>query len=315
MKKPFLTTAITACALLLCSACQCRPSPTASGAGTGAFKPQVRHATVGDVTLAYYTRGHGEPLVMINGFSSTMSLWDPVMIERLAERNQLILFDNRGVGLSTDSEEDRTTIPQMADDVAGLLKALGIPKANVLGYSMGARVAQQVLIRHPALVEKAVLCAANAGGTHQDPAAPDVEAKLNNPATPLMEKLALTAPDTDAGRAALKATLGRMKAAVAEGSIPDDFHVPKRTIERQDHARTTLWHADNGNFEALARVTAPVLVTDGREDAIDPPANSLIIANQVPFAWLAFFEGGHAFLYTSPVHFADTVNAFLANPD
>ena len=55
----------------------------------------------------------------------------------------------------------------------------------------------------------------------------------------------------------------------------------------------------------------PVLIADGRDDAIDPPKNSLIIANQIPFSWLAFFDGGHSFLYTSPKHFADTVNVFL----
>jgi pimeloyl-ACP methyl ester carboxylesterase len=275
------------------------------------FKPEIKYAQVGDVKLAYYTRGEGEPLLMINGFLSTMSLWDPLMIEELAKQHQLILFDNRGVGLSTDTKENHTTIPQMADDAAGLLKALGIKKANILAYSMGARIGQQFLIRHPDLVSKAVLCAADPGGKYQDPAAPDVEAKLNSPDTPKMEKLALTAPDTEAGRAALKAALERMKAAVAAGIMPDDFDVPKQTIERQDRARTTLWNADNSNFENLKNVKVPVLITDGRSDEIDPPKNSLIIANQIPFSWLAFFEGGHSFLYTSPKHFADTVNAFL----
>jgi pimeloyl-ACP methyl ester carboxylesterase len=275
------------------------------------FKPEIKYAQVGDVKLAYYIRGEGEPLLMINGFLSTMSLWDPLMIEELAKQHQLILFDNRGVGLSTDTEENHTTIPQMADDAAGLLKALGINKANILAYSMGARIGQQFLIRHPDLVNKAVLCAADPGGKYQDPAAPDVEAKLNSPDTPKMEKLALTAPDTEAGRAALKAALERMKAAVAAGIMPDDFNVPKQTIERQDRARTTLWNADNTNFENLKSIKVPVLITDGRSDEIDPPKNSLIIANQIPFSWLAFFEGGHSFLYTSPKHFADTVNAFL----
>jgi pimeloyl-ACP methyl ester carboxylesterase len=248
---------------------------------------------------------------MINGFLSTMSLWDPLMIEELAKQHQLILFDNRGVGLSTDTKENHTTIPQMADDAAGLLKALGIKKANILAYSMGARIGQQFLIRHPDLVSKAVLCAADPGGKYQDPAAPDVEAKLNSPDTPKMEKLALTAPDTEAGRAALKAALERMKAAVAAGIMPDDFDVPQQTIERQDRARTTLWNANNSNFEELKNIKVPVLITDGRSDEIDPPKNSLIIANQIPFSWLAFFWGGHSFLYTSPKHFADTVNAFL----
>jgi pimeloyl-ACP methyl ester carboxylesterase len=199
----------------------------------------------------------------------------------------------------------------MADDAAGLLKALGINKANILAYSMGARIGQQFLIRHPDLVKKAVLCAADPGGKYQDPAAPDVEAKLNSPDTPKMEKLALTAPDDAAGKAALQAALERMKAAVAAGTMPDDFDVPKQTIERQDRARTTLWNADNSNFENLKNVKVPVLIADGRSDEIDPPKNSLIIANQIPFSWLAFFWGGHSFLYTEPKHFADTVNAFL----
>jgi len=275
------------------------------------FKPEIKYAEVGDVTLAYYIRGEGEPLLMINGFMSSMSLWDPVMIETLAKQHQLILFDNRGVGLSTDTKEDSTTIPQMADDAAGLIKALGLKKANILAFSMGARIGQQVLIRHPDLVNKAILCAADPGGKYDDPAAPDVEAKLNSPDTPKMERLALTAPDTEAGQAALKASIERLKAAVAAGIMPDDFDVSPQTIERQDRARTTLWKADNSNFENLKNIKVPVLITDGRDDAIDPPKNSLMIANQIPFSWLAFFDGGHSFLYTSPKHFADTVNVFL----
>jgi pimeloyl-ACP methyl ester carboxylesterase len=275
------------------------------------FKPELKYAQVGDVKLAYYTRGQGEPLLMINGFMSSMSLWDPLMIETLAQQHQLILFDNRGVGLSTDTKENNTTIPQMADDAAGLLKALGIKQANILAYSMGARIGQQFLIRHPDLVDKAVLAAANPGGSHEDPAAPDVEGKLNDPDTPKMEKLALTFTDNAAGREAAKAAIDRIKASVAAGIMPDDFEVSKQTTERQDRARTTLWKADNSNFENLKNIKVPVLVTDGSSDAIDPPKNSLIIVNQIPHAWLAYFVGGHAFLYQSPKHFADTVNVFL----
>ena len=299
MKRTLLAITVA----LLCTAL---PSPLYAE-----FKPEIKYAQVGDVKLAYYTRGEGEPLLMINGFMSSMSLWDPLMIEELAKQHQLILFDNRGVGLSTDTEENNTTIPQMADDAAGLIKALGLKKANILAFSMGARIGQQVLIRHPDLVNKAVLCAANPGGKYDDVAAPDVEAKLNNPKTPGMERIALTAPNTEAGQAALKATVERLKAAIAAGIVPDDFKVSQETTERQDRARTTLWTADNSNFENLKNIKVPVLIADGRDDAIDPPKNSLLIANQIPFSWLAFFDGGHSFLYTSPKHFADTVNVFL----
>ncbi len=62
--------------------------------------------------------------MMINGFISTMSLWDPALLDELPKHHQLILFDNRGVGLSTDTKKNNTTIPQMADDAAGLIKKL-----------------------------------------------------------------------------------------------------------------------------------------------------------------------------------------------
>ena len=291
---------------------QSDPAPTA-GFSTG-FKAEVRHVNVGDVRIAYYTRGEGEPLLLINGFSSTMSLWDPIMIESLAKHHQLIVFDNRGVGLSSDTNENKTTMPQMADDAAGLVKALGFKKVNVLAYSMGARIGQQLLVRHPELVMRMVLCAPNPGGTHQDPAEKDVEAVLNDPDAPPLEKLALTAPNTPAGQASLKAALGRIKAAAAAGVVPNDFHVPKQTLERQDRARTTLWNADQGTFEALRNVKVEVMVAAGRSDVIDPPRNAIIIANQIPFAWLAYFDGGHSFLYTEPERFAMAVNAFLAPP-
>jgi len=275
------------------------------------FKPEIKYAEVNDVKLAYYIRGEGEPLLMINGFVSSMSLWDPVMIETLAKQHQLILFDNRGVGLSTDTKENNTTIPQMADDAAALIKALGFEKANILGWSMGARIAQQLVIRHPDLIDKAVFCAANPGGKYQDAATPDVEGKLNNPDLPDEEKIALTFTDDAEGQQAATDALARLKAAVAAGTFPDDFKTAKETVERQDRARTTLWKADNSNFEDLKNVKVPVLVADGRYDLIDPPKNSLMIANQIPFAWLAFFDGGHSFVFQSSKQLSATVNAFL----
>ena len=275
------------------------------------FKPEVKFAEVNGVKLAYYIRGEGKPLLLINGFMSTMGMWDPIMVEELAKNHQLIIFDNRGVGMSTDTKENNTTIPQMADDAAALIKALGFEKANFLAWSMGARIGQQLLIRHPEVVNKAILCAANPGGKYQDAATPDVEAKLNNPDLPNDEKLALTFTDDAEGKQAEKEAIARLKAAVAAGIFPDDFKTVKETVERQDRARTTLWKADNSNFEDLKNVKVPVLVADGRYDVIDPPKNSLMIANQIPFAWLAFFDGGHSFVFQSSKQLSATVNAFL----
>lgn len=274
-------------------------------------KPEIKYAQVGDVKLAYYTKGQGEPLLMINGFLSTMSLWDPALLDELSKSHQLVLFDNRGVGLSTDSKENHTTMPQMADDAAGLIKALGYKKVNILAWSMGARIGQQLLIRHPELISKAVLCAANPGGRHEIPASKDVESKLNNPNVPEMEKLGLVFTNNAAGRQAATEVLSRIKAAVTAGTMPNDFAVSKETTLRQDRARTTLWRNDQENFKQLKSIKAPVLLTDGRYDVIDIPKNSALMATQIPFSWLAYFDGGHAFLFQDYKKFADTVNVFL----
>ena len=274
-------------------------------------KVEVKYAQVGEVKLAYYTRGQGEPMILINGYSATMSMWDPALLEELSKNNTLIVFDNRGIGLSTDTKENKTTMAQMADDAAGLVKALGYKKANVLGWSMGARVAQQFLIRHPDMVIKGILCAPNPGGKYQVKANKQTEEELNNPHLSVMQNVALLFPNNDAGKQAAKEAMQREQAAKLAGIIPDDFVISKESKFRQTRARTTLWDADNKNFADLRNIKVPVLVADGQFDILDVPKNSQIIANQIPFAWLAYFDGGHAFLFQQHKKFAETVNAFL----
>ena len=301
---PFKLASIVAAAVVLCMV-------LGSPSRADAFRPEIKYAQVGDVKLAYYVRGEGKPLLMINGFVSTMSLWDPLLLEELSKNRQLVIFDNRGVGQSTDTAENKTTIPQMADDAAGLIQALGLEKPDVLGWSMGARIVQQLLIRHPDLVNKAVLAAPNPGGSNNIPADKDVEDKLNNPDLSDEQKLSLLVPPGPDNLKIAQEIFGRIQAAAKAGSAPDDFTVSKETTLRQDRARTTLWSADEENYNNLKNIRNSVLVADGRYDVIDKPENSLIIAGQIPFSWLAFFEGGHAFLFQDYKRFAQTVDAFL----
>lgn len=303
MKRIVLATSLIAAAFAVC----------AGPAAAAKFRPEIRYVSVNGVKLAYYMRGHGKPLVMINGFLSSMSLWDPALLADLEKQRTLILFDNRGVGLSTDTAENNTTIPQMADDAAALIGALKLDKPDVLAWSMGARIGQQLAIRHPDALNKLVLVSADPGGTHNDPATKEVEMTLNNPDVEKWKKLYLTYPDNDAGRAAAKATVARLEAAVKSGIMPDDFKVSKETTLRQDRARTTLWEGNNANYDALHTITTQVLVTAGKDDIIDPPKNAEIIAGQIPFAWTAYFTGGHAFLFQSHARFSAAVNMFLAD--
>lgn len=296
---------------ILAAAMTAMISGTFTAAHADDFKAEVKYAQVGDVKIAYYTRGQGAPLLMISGYASTMSIWDPELLELLSQNHTLIMYDHRGVGLSTDTAENNTTIPQMADDGAGLLKAIGYEKADILGWSMGARISQQFLIRHPDVVNKAVLVAPNAGGSTNFPATDKVENTLNDPSVPVLQKVDIAYPDNDVGRASGKDTVDRLGAAAKAGVVPNDFEVSAETLARQTRARTTLWSGSNENFDNLKNIKNPVLITGGRFDLIDLPRNANLIANQIPYSWLAFYDGGHAFLFQFRKQFAATVDAFL----
>ena len=102
--------------------------------------------TVGDIDINYEIKGSGEPLLMIMGLSFSLLDWGQKFTELLSQHYQLILFDNRDAGLTSRSKRPYT-IADMADDAAGLLDALGIPKAHVFGVSMGGAIAQQFALK------------------------------------------------------------------------------------------------------------------------------------------------------------------------
>ena len=117
----------------------------------------VHYAQVNGVTLGYQEFGSGDPLLMLPGFGATMNTqWNATFIRILASKYHVYTFDYRGMGLSGDNQAT-PSIPQYADDAAALMTALGYPSMHVYGVSMGATVAQQLVIDHPARVRKLVL--------------------------------------------------------------------------------------------------------------------------------------------------------------
>lgn len=275
------------------------------------MKMDVKKAKVGDVELAYYTRGTGEPLVMIMGFRGTMSAWDPALLSILEKKYTLILFDNRGIGLSTDTQEDLTTIQQMAEDTAGLIRSLGYSKAHVLGWSMGTRIALQLSIKHPELVETMILCSPNPGGEHQAERKGDAFTKLKSSETSDKEVLSLIFPDTKEGKAAGVEYQARIAVEVLSGSIPNDFNFPKQTIERQGHA-IKVWDESGLFYKYLPDVLVPTLVAGGLSDVLDEPENVRIVACGIPFAWAAYFPGaGHNFLSQDHEKAAELITLFI----
>ena len=125
---------------------------------------KTEHVQVGDIDIAYKRFGQGKPILFISGTSQTKDAWEPTLLSQLAATNHtVIVFDNRGIGETTVGTKP-FSIEQFANDTAGLLDALNIEKADVLGASLGSFVAQELTLNYPQKVDRLVLHAGYCGG-------------------------------------------------------------------------------------------------------------------------------------------------------
>jgi pimeloyl-ACP methyl ester carboxylesterase len=118
---------------------------------------------VGDIDVAYKMFGKGDPIILFNGASDNMDAWDPSFLEGLSSNHTVIVFDQRGIANTTAGSKPYT-YQQLANDTAGLLDALKIPKADVMGYSLGSYLAQQLTMMYPDKVNSLVLVGSSCGG-------------------------------------------------------------------------------------------------------------------------------------------------------
>ena len=278
-------------------------------AGQGApFEAEVRYAQVGADRIAWYERGSGPPLVVAIGTGSTMSEWDPALLRLLSENRRLILFDYPGIGLSSKLRGGKTSFAALADTTNEFMDAIGVGQADVLGWSMGGFVMQQLAIRHPDAVRRLFLAGTNPGGDHTELGDDDDQDADTDPDPE--RAISILYPRTEAGRAEGWAFLDRLDTASESGEIPDDFDVPAATVRAQVAAEDP-WLRSNANFNALAQLRMPALVTAGKLDRVTPPSNARWIAKQIPGARLELFNDAHAFLFSERVRFARVVNDFL----
>ena len=127
---------------------------------------------VGDIDIAYKMLGKGDPILLFNGGSDGMDAWDPSFLKDLSSNHTVIVFDTRGVGNTTIGSKPYT-YQQLANDTAGLLDALKIQNANVLGYSLGTYIAQQLAITYPEKVNRLILVGSSCGGKDSIPKPPE----------------------------------------------------------------------------------------------------------------------------------------------
>jgi pimeloyl-ACP methyl ester carboxylesterase len=139
--------------------------PVGITVGSDAHGHTVYQVPANGIDVGYKLIGSGEPLVMIMGLGGTMDNWPQEIIEPLSKRYQLILLDNRGMGY-TKTNETAFTYKLFAGDVISLLDALKVKKTNVLGYSMGSTITQELLLEYPERFNKAIIHATSTDGSN-----------------------------------------------------------------------------------------------------------------------------------------------------
>lgn len=268
-------------------------------AGTAAFLGPVRQVRAGGITIGYRQFGSGPPLLLIAGQSSSMVEWGPFLPRRLSEHFRVTMFDNRGVGHSTDQPTRPLTIELMADDSAHLLDALGVNKAIVVGWSTGGEIALSMAVRHPNKVRALVLSGATAGGPTAIQPSPKTEASFRSRGLSGAVGLLDSLFPASAHAAALTYLAGLL-------AIPPE-KVSRQISSRQAQAEIHFAHT-NTTYNALPRIKVPVLVTNGALDQLVPPANARLIAARIPHARLEIFAGAaHMMMFQDLDRFARLV--------
>jgi pimeloyl-ACP methyl ester carboxylesterase len=274
----------------------------------------VKHVKADGLSFGYRTGGSGTPLIMVMGRSGTMAEWDPQLIKRLIRNHRLVTFDNRGMGTTSDGfSPNNVTVPLMATDTLALASALHIQRFDIMGWSMGGEISQQVTVDAPNRVLKVVLCATSAGGPTEQLPSKTVQTIMSEPNLPASLLLGLSFPPTAAG---IKGELdyeARVVAQYVHDQLPKhSFSASAAGAAGQAHARQQWTSATGGVYSDLPKLTQHVLIMWGNLDVIDPPANDRTIAKRLKHATTKVFSGaGHAFLFQDAVHVGQTASAFL----
>jgi pimeloyl-ACP methyl ester carboxylesterase len=279
----------------------------------------LKKVHVGDIDVAYKMFGKGDPIILFNGASDNMDAWDPSLLKGLSSNHTVIVFDQRGIANTTAGSRPYTP-QQLADDTAGLLDALKIPKADVMGYSLGSFIAQQFTIMYPDKVNSLVLVASSCGGKDHTPKPTEfiklqseiVNKSLNNVSISQEEMKELVAASVGSGWI-------RLHPEVLENIPTMQQAKPGLSPEAMNNQNNAgqEWE-DNPNWsgacDELAKLDKPTLVITGMDDNMYVPhVNSLKIAEKIPGAWLVQIKNaGHAVMDQYPEEIGKIMNTFLS---
>lgn len=262
-------------------------------------------------TYAYrrFGGGAGVPLVCLQHFTGTLDNWDPAVTDALAHGREVILFENAGVGRSTGAVPQ--TIAGMARHVLAFAKALNLARIDVLGFSLGGMVAQQVALDRPSLVRRMLLV-----GT-----APEGGDDIMHLDKPALQRI-LSDPALQGSQVLVKLFFAPSATSQAAGAA-----FARRLAERKDDREPTsgpavaqaqlaafrAWeHVDGERFRKLRGISQPCLVVNGVLDAMIPVSNSYALSEHLPNAMLlTYSDAGHGSLFQFHESFVKHASVFL----
>lgn len=262
------------------------------------------YAIINNIRMHYEVTGQGAPLLLINGLSAPAVNW-ALQTRVFASQFQVITFDNRGVGETDLPPEPVYTTGQMAEDAAGLLRHLKIPRAHVMGASMGGTIAMELALRHPKLVRSLTLACTWAEG----------DGRFLHTIESWMS-LASRVPIEERYRHVLYPWLFTPEFFSKKENLEQAFQramsYPHQTkaeaIERQGKG-IMAWNGTR--VSRLGNLRVPTLVVVGKDDILTPPQFSRMLTKKIRRARLVVLPGGHGFFLEHADLLNRTVLKFL----
>lgn len=263
------------------------------------------------INIAYETHGGGHPLLLITGVGYGAWFWHKI-VPGLAARFQVNTFDNRGAGAS-DKPDGPYTVPMMAADTVGLLDALGIKDAYVLGHSLGGFIAQELVATRPDLVGKLILASTNHGGVKVIPITPEAMQVLTDrsgdPVQLVKRGIAVAAAPGFAEKHPIVAQ------ELLDYRLTNPVPPAQYTAQVMAGAGMATF-SDEKVAERMAAIKVPVLILFGEHDKVVPPGNAELMASKLANATVKIISGaGHIFPIEDPDATVTAITQWLAGSD
>jgi pimeloyl-ACP methyl ester carboxylesterase len=264
------------------------------------------------IEYAYRDIGEGDvPLVLLQHFRGNLDNWDPALVDALASSRRVVAFDNAGVGASTGTTPN--TIEAMAHDAIAFVEAMSLQRVDLLGFSIGSFVAQEIALIRPDVLRRVVLASSapqGAAGMHGW--APEVIGAVGRPESNPQGYLDVFFAPSTASRQAGQQAASRIFGRTTDQDDPTTW----QTRQAQYDAVCTWGIPNHSLLERVGAIDLPVFVAGGDRDPMILPRYSHLLAGLLPNARLTIYpDSAHGFLFQHHGRFAADVNAFLAETD